>query len=277
VAISFLKINVPDLPPPVAKIQTERFYLDKISESSESLPYIFIDFLWVESIISLGLQRTQNIIDSLYSEYSHLFDKFCFINQHISAEKLDWKSGIVFSCHANESNGFLSIPHKPQVYCSESSRDKKYFGSFVGSFETHYTRQILSNLVFEKEVLVTNTGGWHFYDRSLDREDNYRKVLSESVFSFCPRGTGHGTIRLFEAFKSGTIPVIISDGYKLPPGVKDGKNCILVKEKDTLKIPKILSRLDAETVKEMLENVKDYSRKYLCFDNFEISVLEQIS
>lgn len=263
-----------------AKVKTEKEYIELLKKyKDESAEYTVIDYLWVESIISLGLQKTQKIIDDLFEFLNRDFSKVCFINQHISAENLDWKNGIVFSCHANSFNNFISIPHKPTVYSSvrDNKADFKYFLSFVGSFETHIIRRKINDINFQrKDIVIKDTGGWHFYNPSVEKEEFYIDTLKNSLFALCPRGTGHGTIRLFESLASKTIPVIISDNYLLPFGLEDNKNCILVKEQDIMKIEEILCNVSNEKINNLLNEVDLYRNKYL-FENFEYSITNQIN
>lgn len=48
-------------------------------------------------------------------------------------------------------------------------------------------------------------------------ENEFRDLLSRSIFSLCPSGTGPNSIRLWESLGAGAIPVILADTY-LPPG-----------------------------------------------------------
>ena len=49
------------------------------------------------------------------------------------------------------------------------------------------------------------------------KEEEFRDVLSQSVFSFCPSGSGPNTIRLWESLALGAIPVVLSTTWQ-PPG-----------------------------------------------------------
>ena len=273
--INMIKISVPELNKERAKVKTEKRYLESLKQVSlKKSNYIFIDFLWVESIITLGIKNTQSIIDSLYRRLNNNFSNICFINQHISAEKLDWKNGIVFSCHANKSNDFISIPHYPKMVSNEF-KDREFLFSFMGSFETHYTRALFDNFKCKEKFIIKNTGGWHYYNRIKENEINYKDLAVKSIFSLCPRGTGHGTIRLYESLKSGSIPVIISDNYKLPVGLENQVNCIIIPERDVNKIPDILIRKKSDVEKLQL-GVKLYAEKYLKDDNFAKTIIENL-
>jgi hypothetical protein len=269
------KIFVDGMPDERAKVKTEKAFLSSLYDHySDNEKYTIIDFLWVESIISFGLENTQKIIDSLYEGFNNSFSKVCFINQHISAENLDWKDGIVFSCHANKKNDFISIPHFPNV---SSLHDEKrdIFFSFMGSFETHYTRKLFDNLSCNKKYYIKDTGGWHYYNRKIENEERYRELLSRSIYTLCPRGTGHGTIRLFESLNSGSIPIIISDDYKLPIGLVNNHNCIVIPESKTTSIPRILDE-NAFNVEKMQINIKEYANTYLKKDKLSTSIIKSM-
>ena len=59
-------------------------------------------------------------------------------------------------------------------------------------------------------------------DKKNDKEfvDKYLDLLNDSIFSICPRGTGVGSIRLWESMSMGCIPIILSDDYKEPKIIK---------------------------------------------------------
>ena len=97
--------------------------------------------------------------------------------------------------------------------------------------------------------------------------------MSRSIFTICPRGTGHGTIRLFESLNSGSIPVIISDDYKLPLGLMNGLNCIVLSESQTTSIPDILSE-NISNVENMQINISKYANDYLKESNFCNSIIK---
>ena len=262
----FLKINIPENIKRV-KVDTEAAYLASLKKEIDFEffdNFIIVDYHWADSIINFGIKNTQSVVNSLYENFKNDFHKMIFINQHISCDQINWHSGIVFSCHANNNNNFISIPHIPKVYFQGNKKQEfEYFLSFVGSYETHNVRKTLSKSELPENSLFIDTGGWHFYNRDKKREERYKEVLSKSLFSLCPRGTGHGTIRLFESLRSGCIPVILSDGYKLPVGLKENENCIVIKEKDALKIKEILSNISNEEINSLIENVDKYSKKYL--------------
>jgi hypothetical protein len=111
--------------------------------------------------------------------------------------------------------------------------------SFVGAkssniYMTQSRTMILDALKNDPRGTIIDRDTWHYnkvvYDKQiLDRatpdqgplEDDsaalqFRKIMSESLFTLCPSGTGPNSIRLWEAALNGSIPVIMSDCYQPP-------------------------------------------------------------
>ena len=65
-------------------------------------------------------------------------------------------------------------------------------------------------------------------------------MLAASHFLLCPRGAGLGSIRFFEAMAAGIAPVLISDGYVLPPGPNWGSFLIRVPERQISRLPELV-------------------------------------
>lgn len=120
--------------------------------------------------------------------------------------------------------------------------ERTYLASFIGAYREDYRSSSRWRIWKEaanesaSAVLVEVNDDWHFEEvvygeqvsgRTLsegeaqsaqDRTARYNRVLSESVFSLCPDGTGPNTLRLWESLAVGAIPVVVSDGW-VPPTV----------------------------------------------------------
>ena len=74
---------------------------------------------------------------------------------------------------------------------------------------------------YRKEVYGDQIGhiqsAHHNPEQQRTKEEEFRDVLSQSVFSLCPSGSGPNTIRLWEFLAMGTIPVVLSSTWQ-PPG-----------------------------------------------------------
>ena len=115
--------------------------------------------------------------------------------------------------------------------------NKSILASFVGAYTTGYlsdARLRLLNFAHEPDFVVRVNGKWHFedivYKQQIAREDitttatlddsveSYNRVLSDSIFSLCPSGTGPNTLRLWESLAVGAIPVLFGPEARMPIG-----------------------------------------------------------
>ena len=113
-------------------------------------------------------------------------------------------------------------------------------------FDLAKRRPLLSSAIIER-------AGWYFYRPGRHDAAEYCDVLSRSRFSLCPRGTGSNSIRLWESFIAGAIPVVLSDGLRLPslPDII-WKDCVLrVPEDEVDDVPDILESIPVEREAQM--------------------------
>ena len=157
--------------------------------------------------------------------------------------------GRVYSYTYVTRNGRYQNP-----YLSELNRDKwdeiasatrkRFLFTFQGG-STSLLRKRLFNLRFNRpDVVIENTSKYYHWDDSQpdrrDRQRAYAEVLAASHFVLCPRGAGLGSIRFFEAMAAGVAPVLISDGYVLPPGPEWDTFLLRVGERDISRLPELI-------------------------------------
>jgi hypothetical protein len=135
---------------------------------------------------------------------------------------------------------FPLYPVQVPLHGSLPPHERTILFSFVGArSEEGYlsrTREILfDKLGKHPRGIVRARDQWHYletvYGEQLDaisipsanpaeqrtKEEEYREVLNQSVFSLCPSGSGPNTLRLWESLGAGAIPVVLSDTWQ-PPG-----------------------------------------------------------
>ena len=126
---------------------------------------------------------------------------------------------VLFTPHAVRDFPGLDVrgmPHSPAVDVVPSA--KRWLYSFVG-FVSHPVRRALFGMRHPANTVMVMREHWHFGRRRCGyREREFGRILSQSRFSLCPRGSGPGTIRFWESLCAGAIPVLIADGLKLPVG-----------------------------------------------------------
>lgn len=156
----------------------------------------------------------------------------------------------------------VSIPHFAPNGIAPLKKDIYY--SYIGA-SSHGVRKDLFNINHPNNCVMIERQNWHFqlakFTDPLElqlnakkEKEEYQNILARSRFSLCPRGAGHGTLRLWESLQAGAIPVLLADGYILPPGF-DWHNCmVILKENEAKKIPEILAKISPEREAIMREN-----------------------
>lgn len=195
-------------------IKTEENALSLIKNNNVNLKhFLYIGVPLANTINKKGLQFTQSVIDRLQVKFSQ---KKIFVCQHIFVCKLNFYNNLVFTPHAEETDSFKILPHYNLFFKKDDYKDfnkRKCLASFLGAFSSDASRYSLSKINSDITP-VLDTGPWHFekseYEQNKSKE-LYRKLLINSKFSFCPRGTGANTIRFYESLSTGSIPIVFNN------------------------------------------------------------------
>ena len=175
----------------------------------------------------------------------------------------------------------------------KSYASKEYLASFIGCYrEKDYLNNIrekLKDLVKEEKDIVYKLNDKWFYDQVYydkeikkielpleifedynNRTKEYNRILSDSVFSFCPCGTGPNTIRLWESLSVGTIPVIFGDSWISPqcPDLSWSDFAVIIEEKEINDTVNILRSIPKDKILKMQINTINaykFFRQMTCF------------
>jgi len=153
--------------------------------------------------------------------------------------------------------------------------NKKYKASFIGAYREDYPNDTRKKLCYLENIPAFKIGlnkEWHFentvyqhqikYTEQTEDElksisnqfEIYNKVLSDSIFSICPDGTGPNTVRIWESMAVGAIPIVISDEFEFP-FKQFGENFMLrIKSSEIEKIENIINTMNIYNIKEMQKN-----------------------
>jgi len=132
--------------------------------------------------------------------------------------------------------------------------EKKYFLNLVCSFNNTLRIKLKDSFKDIPKTLIS------------DRIDasEYRKILSSSIFTLCPKGQGLSSYRFFECFHLNTIPILFADSVILPyeNEIDYNKIAIKINEEKCSDSEHVLNVLRAVDTTEMLDNINRTKHKF---------------
>lgn len=176
--------------------------------------------------------------------------------------------------NAIEVNPFPLFP----VACSDrltleplaGNESRRYLYSFIGAYDEKLyitqSRDWIYALPNRTDSLVKRREKWHFEDAvygkfsevpwdpiseisNIANGEEYNQALLNSIFSLCPSGSGRNSIRIWESFGMGCIPVVLADGLRVPIEDKLWQEAVLCVNEDYASIaqlPELLERMRAD-------------------------------
>jgi len=222
----------------------------------------------IDSLRKNQLERGNKLYEALQNAPPKKTLKRATVCQHIYAlDMIPWfkklKVTDLFWSHATKLEHEIEgikihpFPLYPYAYASNSSHkfkplgERKYAYSFIGAYdpECYLTniRESIFDLPKNEVSLIQKTSSWHFeelvYKKQIsgidldnhflkemnNKEAFYTDVMSESIYSLCPSGSGTNTIRFWESLMFGCVPVVLSDQWR-PPSFLNDKNIVFVSE-----------------------------------------------
>jgi hypothetical protein len=245
--------------------KTEKFKDKKIHTVCQHISWRYIENLWKE----IGVSD----VHLSHCEKNNRSDKFNFHSWPLIAtnyENLDRREGLII----------------------KNNKDKKYITSFIGSNSKQYRSDIRLKLKEYLEgfdrTLYELKERWFYhkivYGKQIKKEEleesyleeykkntkRYNEILSDTIFSLCPEGTGPNTLRLWESMSIGSIPVIFSDEWQ-PPIIKEFNwedIAVLIKREKSINTLEILKSYNNEKIEFMKNNcllAYDKFSKMRCF------------
>ena len=165
----------------------------------ELLPVFFTSY-WVNNNYGNDLKARGEL-----HEFLSIVDKskkYFVPIQYDDGSMINWDSyGLdVLEFNMSKTNGIM-LPLLCQPHPYTFSGGKKYLVNFIGS-RTHPIRNELEKYQGKE--------GWYISYERHEIED-YCRIISESVFTLCPRGYGTNSFRICESLQYGSIPIYLSD------------------------------------------------------------------
>ena len=170
--------------------------------------------------------------------------------------------------HVEKGNPFVATSREPQ--------EKELLFSFQGSNSSFVRKRLFNMNVHRNDILIEDTThhqNWVLSGTRTKQQEAYVTNISRSHFVLCPRGSGTGSVRLFEVMSLGVAPVVISDRYVLPEGPDWNSFLIRVPEKDIANLVSILEAHRSESVLRGKRAKEAWSRWFATEEEFNQIVM----
>ena len=204
-------------------VKTEKTVYEKVLQDFDSLPddFNYVDLPLADAINKTGynFQYVQKIITDIENQYPNTIKRY--VCQHIYVNHINFYNNKVYTPHTLTTDSKIVIPHyNPTIHENDfiPFKNREFKSSFVGCLATHPIRSQLAKFNNNKDIIVRETGRWHFEKEKKEQQkysNKYKEILCNSKFCFCPPGTGVSTIRLYESMAAGCVPIILND-VKVP-------------------------------------------------------------
>lgn len=216
----------------------------------ELLPVFFTSY-WVNNNYGNDEDAKRQLQEYIYSlDRSKKYFSIC---QYDDSVLIDLCGHDVLRFEMSKNIG-VPLPLLCQPHPYEFKAEKKYFANFIGSM-THPVREKMNDLKQYPDCYIS------FENHSIEK---YCEILSQSIFTLCPRGHGANSFRISEALQYGSVPVYISDDFIIPYNLKDFEDyCVLINDKDAWDIRGVLDSIpDEEVIIKQFRLGKLYDKFY---------------
>lgn len=264
----------PTYPPYHTGDYLEDYFYKKFLNNDSIDNIYYIPVSWTTVYIQNLTNGLQQKLDSLDRN-----QRYFVVCQHDDAPKERLPPNcLVFAAGGNvQCKQTIPIP----LICSaipdnikNKNYQKKYIASFVGSI-THPIRQQLCNHYYNNKNFYISPKIW---SSSVDKNnlDNFIRITQESYFTFCPRGYGLNSFRLYESFQLNSVPIVVSDNLYLPMAEVIDWNEISIIPKDLSSLEKNLIDIINNSYQTYMDKGYYAYNKYFTLDGLYTYILEKI-
>jgi hypothetical protein len=216
-------------------------------------------------------------------------DPYILLNKKISFLSKEEKASIGFVGHSNGS--FIKLIKEFLIYLKFNINRmlKKTYFDYQPFYPSSYYRyrylkiiennkSILSNFIYRKKYRagITSKG-----DRLRTTIEFYQNVF-DNPYTFCMRGTGNFSVRLYETLAMGRIPVVINTDCKFPFDelINWDNHCLIIEEENVRFIGEILNQFHAKFTDSEFVALQKANRKlwedYFKKDSFFIRLCQEL-
>jgi hypothetical protein len=179
------------------------------------------------------------------------------------------KNCVIFSSNMSNDSLTSKVIHIPLLNNNnleielKNSYKRKYLYSFIG----------WNNCSIRAKLAEINQDNGLISFKHVENKI-FNEIMSDSVFSLCPRGIEESSYRICEALRHESIPVYISDKFVIPEYFD--KYGILINENDILSIPEILNSYTEERINELIKAGRKYYKKLFTYEGLSKWIIEQL-
>ena len=132
--------------------------------------------------------------------------------------------------------------------------EKSYLANLVCALNNNLRHILYDTLINQPNIYVSKKISF----------ENYKKVLSGSMFTFCPKGNGLSSYRFFESFHLNTIPILIADKVILPYEDEINYNDFIIRidELHSNDFDYILKKLNSVNYEQMILNLNKIRTRF---------------
>lgn len=156
----------------------------------------------------------------------------------------------------------------------EIKKDKTIFASFKGSI-------VGRNSIREKmQNVLRGNNDYRLEDVTGESNyDSFSNIMSNSIFSLCPRGYGATSFRICESLQHGSIPVYISDKHWVPFNdmINFNDYGVLIDAKDIDNIDSILKSISKEDIDKKISLGKIVYEQYYSYEGCSSKIMEVVN
>lgn len=106
--------------------------------------------------------------------------------------------------------------------------------------------------------------------------ETYCSILSNSVFSLCPRGFSAASFRCQESLQYGSIPIYVSDKFIEPHYIPFSSYGIKIRPDQIKWIPQMISSLKQEEIEYLRKNGKEVYSYFYTFESNKKLILKNL-
>lgn len=176
----------------------------------------------------------------------------------------------VFSMSGGRTDYPLPLISQAHQYEHPNWAEKHWrIGTFMGKLTHPIRNQMIASLPADK-------GYFCMWDKLIDLH-RYCHILSQSLFTLCPRGFGPTSFRIQEALQYGSIPVYVSDEFVIPHNIPFEQYGVIIEAKDAGMVHEILTAIPPEEITRKQAAIPEIYKKYFTYEGCRNMIQKEVA